>query len=546
MSRPATRRLMIDVLEARTTPATGTFVEDFTSDSSPLSGGFDTPRDGVQISRQAVGHRFVPTPGGPGAPGGRRSLELDAGRRPGAYYLGWTYHTSERGGLAPWEQVTAASIRVRGGGTVVFTGNDEVTFTNTAPADQWVTFAATKDTMGDNGLPLGEVTQFRVATGGQMLVDDVTVTVAAGPPTGEGSEVRVARFGDGMGVYGSPRNDLVRVEFLYDAAGTVRVVGLAGTRVTAITPDATQMTDTVVEVPGFAHAQTYDSYGRPERPERDLFVKLHGGDDQLEVGGRDFSGSRPETSIDDLFISTGRGDSLVVLDRVWLWEALSVTGGPGADDLGIVGRTVLPGIDIRTGAGDDRIQIGRPGARVFDGAEPEDILIRGQDIPDSGGGVRQYSDGIHTGPGNDTVLAAGALSGFFLNLGAGDDRLRFESAAVSRVWLAPGAGWDEVELVESSVWVWVRQHDADDVFRLHRVASSDSRFLGDSPVGRPTKGVRFELPKSGTTLRHDLYSVDLDPSRAPAFVRDRVLAIMNLLDSPAGNRSTVVFAPFDF
>jgi hypothetical protein len=541
-------------LEDRLTPASGWFFEDFTNDYDSGRGGFDHIRDGVQISAQRVGARFVPTPAG--GPAGRHTLSLAAGNRPEASYLGWTYHTNESGGLAPWEMVVGASVKVRGGGTVRFAGVDEITFTNTAPADQWVTFSVTKDTVGDRGSPLGEVIWIQVATTGQMVVDDVGVQIGSGPLTGEGGEVNVHRFGNGLSVTGSAKSDLVRVEFLYDAAGTIRVIGLAGTRVTSRTLDVIQVSEDVVEVPGFAHVQIFDD-GEPTLPERDLFVHLAGGDDWLEVAGTDLGGVDPATRIDDLIISSGFRDSIVSLQRVQLWDTLAISGGPGQDAVAIDGQTVIAnvkvrteagndtiaisgqtliaGIDVRTGAGDDTIQIGQPGVKVFDGDLPLGVLIVGRTE-----GTNRSTDGVYTGPGRDTLLMAGTFHGLTIDLGDGPDRLRMESADGIGLWVVPGAGNDLVEFIEIDLDYVKLVQDSFDLFRLHRVEVLEVFF---SPQ---RSGVRFQLPATGTHLRYQNFLYPLNPSDALSEVASTVFSLVGVTSMGLANRSFVEFAPTDF
>src|SRR5262249_49976606 len=151
------RRLTAESLEDRSVPSVGTFVEDFTNDNHPGRGGFDTAKDHVKIAAyqsEVFGASFVKTP--TGGPSGRHSLRLATSASVSqAQYMGWVYHNSEAGSLAPWEQVTGAAMTVRGIGTVTFVGRGSyATYDNFDP-DGWTTFRVDANSPGADGRPLG-------------------------------------------------------------------------------------------------------------------------------------------------------------------------------------------------------------------------------------------------------------------------------------------------------------------------------------------------------------------------------------------------------
>jgi hypothetical protein len=504
-------RLTLQPLEDRRTPATGTFVEDFTHDTDGSRGGFDTHRDGVQISRyqQATfGAAFVQTLPAPGAPAGQHSLRLrPVGNSPTAQYLGGVFHTSESGGLAPWEHVRAASVTVRGGGTVTFVGLNEVQFTNTAPPDQWVIFAVTADTLDEFGQPLGPVEAVRVTTGSEMYVDDVTVQVGFDPTvvTTEPNIVRVRVMGNALAVVGDDRNNTVRVEFSYET-GDVRVLGLGGTRVVAVNSAVLQVAENEVAVPGFGRPELTNEDGDNDR---DVLVNLGRGDDLLRFVGVRPAGGSSEFELDDVVINTGGGDSIVEVEDLSLFDALSIRAGGGPDRISVSGTAILNVLQIATEGGGDEVLVGRPSAAVYEGESPGLLLI-GEQGPNPGGQRRW----INTGPGRDLVRLAGVtLTNHDVNLGDGADELWIEAARVSGLRVSSGLGDDVVTFRNSRVSGFrLTLADSRDILRLDRV------LLPDNLVFAGNRRLVLELPPSGTMVKNEAGDSDLilDPSASPA------------------------------
>jgi hypothetical protein len=532
-------RLTIQALEDRLVPSVGTFVEDFTNDYHLGRGGYDTAKDHVKIAAypgELFGASFVKTP--IGGPAGVHSLRLSTSASVSlAQYMGWIYHNSEPGSLAPWEQVTGAAVTVRGVGKLTFIGRGSYASYDNIGPDAWAIYRVNANTIGVDGRPLGQIDGVYASTRAEMLLDDVTVDVSmdATQFESDASVVKVWRFGNGLGIAGDNRDNLVRVDFLYDADGTIRVTGLAGTRIVAGTPDVTQVSNNEVTIANFARIEDDDH----RRDDRDLFINLNGGDDVLEILGADVSVR--ETTIDDLFVNMGSGDSLVEMNNVMIYDAMSFRSESGSDHLTLTGHTIVWGLNVHTGAGEDEVRIGAPGAMVFDGEEPDDVFV-GRASVDAFGHTLNRRNSISTGAGRDTVvLAGGEFKQLDCHLGTSDDRFRVESAIWSG-YLYPGQQQDLIEFKESMINFRLVLADIHDVLRYDRVVGYPNGLLNRITGA----SVTVELPHDGTKYRPypNSHADDWSPSLPPGALLNNVRITF---EEPSRNRiAKVRFALFEF
>lgn len=493
------RKLNLQALEERTTPTVGTFVEDFTNDANARMIGYDSAADGVRIApymAETYGQRFQPTP--KGGPTGNSSLYLRPGRlAPVAQYFAMVGHSTRAGDLPPWESVTAASITVRGSGTIQFNGEGSLTITHTGPEDHWVTYSVTSDTLGAGDQRLGRISSFRVSTTTGIFIDDVTVSVDFDlyRTDQEASNVRVTRFGNGVGIVGDRFNNFVQLVIPDDPDGTIRVLGLNGTKIDARSAGVTQISPTEVAIADFSSTkETEDG--------RDILVNLNAGDDRFIITG---SPNRPAHWVDDVMINMGGGESLVEVANFWSRDLLSVSTGDQVDHIFMNGSIEAQALILETRGGNDEVQIGAPGSRVFSGESPGPIAIYGRLNEES---RIYFPSRIDVGAGNDTVqLAGGDFRRMEIIMGAGDDQLKMESAYGLRLRVRPGSGIDLVTFRECLIGpVETLLSDFNDVLRLDRVRLQDAGenyvdmiHLTNAPtrIGRCT----IELPSAGTVLQ---------------------------------------------
>jgi hypothetical protein len=542
------RLLRMELLEDRSTPSAGTFVEDFTNDTNPKVGGYDTAKDGLAINKNPLyttGATFVPTPAG--GPAGKHSVQITSPTGQAAY-SSYVY-PGPGGGYASWEQVAEASVAVTGSGYVTFVSpSGSVFFPFSLAPGEWAVYRATPETLTEGGYPIGPIGEVDVFTSGAnatALVDDVTFRIRTGSPqsTGAGGVVHVNRFGNGLGIQGDDGNNFVRVELPYDAAGTIRILGGDGgvtssTRIVAGL-GATQIDEYTVEVPDFAHMQQFDEdTDQPLLDDRDILINLGRGADQLQVIGADWNGNIPPT-IDDLIVNMGAGDSNSEFVNIALWDTLTFTSTNGQDTLTVAGNTVANGLHVVTGGGSDNVRLGDPGSAVFDGEKPGPVHLEFE--PEAGyAGVRRIANVVDTGGGDDTVLVAGGdYQNLTFTLGQGTDIIRFESARGHSIRVIPGAGSDRVELIQTSGAIWIEQ-DGFDGIRL-RDTVGGIYLVGQSAI-------RIELPTSGTRhrLAGAIYTWNRQTSRLE--LREQIMEKVFQLNaySPLAMRSTITFLDFDF
>lgn len=491
------RRLNVEALEQRSTPASGTFVEDFMDDVYPM-GGYDSARDGIQIANYApetYGARFVPTPAG--GPAGYYSLNLSTNTDvPIAQYSARIANGTSLGGTAPWERVESASITVKGGGTIEFIGDKTVTIVNKAPDDQWVTYSVNSLTKNTAGALLGHIKSVRVQTNNKMFVDDLTVQVVHDPSVlrEETSTVTVTRSGNTVTIAGDSNANFVRVEMPYDATGNIRVIGLAGTAIQKGSSGLTQVSPTEVEITGIARALNTNKTGANNRA---ITMNLGGGDDLVRVVGSSWDPSSIATILDDLTINTSSGDSVIDLANVAVVDTLTVTTGNTMDHVSVFGPTYCRSLEMRTNDGKDDVRIGTPGAHVYDGEAPGDVHIGSPWISDNSS-VVMTSRFVDTGDGQDYLqVAGGDYREIDFSLGGGNDVFRLESSLGDRVTISPGLGSDLVTMKECSMRnMTFRPMDNLDVLRLAR------SIVGHQEIYiHGTYNITVELPASGTELR---------------------------------------------
>ncbi len=207
----------------------------------------------------------------------------------------------------------------------------------------------------------------------------------------------------------------------------------------------------------------------------DLRISLNGGNDFLRIG----NGTNGDFLVpDDLEITTGEGNDIVVVDTIAIRDDATVLTGLGNDSVffkGTVGG--LAGFDggnndltIDTGAGSDSMLLTntfvRDDLNINTGSDGfrdvVDMLIMniGDDTTiNTGGGndtVRIRNVGfnddltINTGAGIDSVtLTACQVDEFFANLGSGNDTLGLRDTFGRRATLNGGTGADTLLRVNS-------------------------------------------------------------------------------------------------
>lgn len=412
-------RLLLEQLESRSTPAAITYIEDFTSDYDTFGPGFDqADTDPATIGidsyliRNSLTNGYEGPTNGPSDSNGYYAIMTDpqggfllkffdqAGS--GASFMFVMQSASIPG--QPADQVCAGfSLDVGGTGWITVQGQDATLTANFSSIDrERMTFSS--GSLSADGVSLGPLIAVRLGTQSQIDLDNVAVTFEeAFRGAGEGN-VFVRTLGPDLGIMGDEKSNAIRVQMLDETTGTVRVIGLGGTRVNG---------QSAVAVNGIS---------------RDAFINMWRGDDFVQVTG-DPSNQNIEFKLDDdLMFDLESGDDTVLLDNVVVGDLLALKARGGHDRLTML-RTTINRLDVHTGGGQDTVT-----TDAFSGTLTPLGGVAGPSFISTGGDA------------DEVDLSLGIRSDLTVRLGDGKDSLAFRSHCFADVTLDLGDCNDTLEL----------------------------------------------------------------------------------------------------